>query len=90
MIVFIAGMPRSGSMWVYNVTRALIRSCGKIPVPENMPPDDESRINNAFKIQLGDNEVYIIKTHKVLKPGLPGVKIIYTYRDVRDAMLSYM
>ncbi len=90
MIVFVAGMPRSGSMWVYNISRALIRAQGRIPVPENMPLDDLLRINQAFQTQLGDNEDYIIKTHKVLKPDLPGVKIIYSYRDVRDSMLSFM
>ena len=90
MIVFVAGMPRSGSMWVYNISRVLIRARGRIPVPENMPPDDVRRIKQAFQIQREENEDYIIKTHIVLKPDLPGVKLIYTYRDVRDSMLSYM
>jgi len=90
MIVFVAGMPRSGSMWIYNISRALIRAQGRIPVPEDMPRDDLMRIKQAFQMQLSDNEDYIIKTHNSLKPNLPGVKIIYTYRDVRDAMLSFM
>jgi len=90
MIAFVASMPRSGSMWVYNISRALIRACGRTPIPEIMSPDEVLRINQAFQIQLGENEDYIIKTHEVLKPDLPGVKIIYTYRDVRDSMLSYM
>ena len=55
-----------------------------------MPRDDLMRIKQAFQMQLSDNEDYIIKTHNSLKPNLPGVKIIYTYRDVRDAMLFFM
>ena len=65
MIVFVAGMARSGSMWVYNIYRELIRARGRIPVPKNMPPDDVRRIKQAFQLQREENEDYIIKTHKV-------------------------
>lgn len=90
MIIFVTGMARSASMWTYNISRELIRSSGKTPLPENMQNDEALRINQAFKTHLKDDEYYIIKTHNILEHGLPGVKIIFTYRDVRDAMLSYM
>jgi len=90
MILFAAGMARSGSMWAFNATRELIRRAGKIPLPHTIPPDEKKLIGEAIKQNAAGNQIYCIKTHIALRPNLPDTKIIFTYRDVREAMVSYM
>jgi hypothetical protein len=77
-IVLSAGMPRSGSTWLYNAARLLLSSrdepsCGWI--------DDWAR--------LPVGRVMLIKVH-AFDPFLArgaGI-ILYSYRDVRDALAS--
>lgn len=93
MIIFVAGMPRAGSMWTFNVVRAMYEAKGFLVLPETIPPDESDLIKNALHSAVKENEVYCIKTHKQLNNSLPTqheVKIICNIRDVRDACLSYM
>ncbi|MFZ5908181.1 MAG: sulfotransferase domain-containing protein [Nitrospirota bacterium] len=90
MVIFVAGMSRSGSMWTFNVTREGIRKSGRKPLPEIVPSDERPVIQKALASPPREDGVYCIKTHLLLRPGLPNVKIICTYRDVREAMVSYM
>lgn len=89
-IIFIAGMPRSGSMWTYNVCRQLITAAGKHPWPETIPQDETPAIRHALAHPPARDQVYCIKTHFEIPVGKPHMRIICNYRDVRDAMLSYM
>jgi hypothetical protein len=78
-------------MWLYNVTRAVIATAGyKVVVPEDIRHTNEELFEQAYKVQLGDQEIYCAKLHLALPRGLPDTKIIFSYRDVRDAALSYM
>lgn len=91
--VFIAGTPRTGSMWTYNVTRALLESAGKIILPKEIPihkRDEAKAIRDAYASAPAENTVYCIKTHLLLKNDLPETKIITNYRDVRDTMISFV
>lgn len=83
-------MSRAGSMWTYNVTRQLLRAAGYKPLPESIPVDDQVAFQEAMKNGLGENGVLCIKTHKRIEHIAPEMKIICPYRDVRDAMYSYM
>jgi len=40
-IIWVAGMSRSGSMWLLNIARDLIRSAGKALYPEQVLPYDD-------------------------------------------------
>ncbi|HTN93022.1 MAG TPA: sulfotransferase domain-containing protein [Gallionella sp.] len=93
MIVFVAGMSRAGSMWTYNVVRAIYETRNLLVLPKEIPADEGNLITNALNSEVMENEVYCIKTHLPLKSPLPTrheVKIICNIRDVRDAALSFM
>ncbi len=83
-------MSRSGSMWTYNVLRALLTCAKKMVLPRDIPPDESPLIEEAFLSPQQENVFYCIKTHKPMNPNLPNAKIICNYRDVRESMLSYM
>ncbi len=89
-IIFIAGMPRSGSMWTYNVCRKLITAAGKTPWPDEVPLDESPAIQHALSRPPAPNQVYCIKTHFKIPVGKPHIQLICNYRDIRDATLSYM
>jgi hypothetical protein len=93
MIVFVAGMPRAGSMWTYNVVRAIYETKGFLVLPKTIPTDERKLFTDALNCEVKENEVYCIKTHFRLKSPLPtkhAAKIICNVRDVRDACLSFM
>lgn len=88
--IFIAGMPRTKSMWVNNVVRALLVAEKKDPIPHFQPVSVKPLLEEAFISPMGKAEVYCVKTHSELRPNLPMTRIICTYRDPRPVMLSAM
>jgi len=88
--IFVAGMPRSGSMWTFNVARRLIRLGGALPWPDRIPPDERAIVKQAFARPAGKGRVYCIKTHYALALERPDIRILCNFRDIRDATLSYM
>lgn len=93
MIVFVAGMSRAGSMWTYNVVRAIYETGSYSVLPKVIPIDEKILINNALLSMEKEKEVYCIKTHLALSNPLPTkhrVIFICNIRDVRDACLSFM
>jgi len=88
--IFVAGMPRAGSMRTYNVVRRLIVLAGKSPWPERVPTDERSIIEDAFSKPAGDGRVYCIKTHYAIPLDRPDITILCNIRDIRDATLSFM
>lgn len=77
-------------MWTYNVCRKLIIAAGKKPWPDAVPQDEAPVIKEALACPPRRDQVYCIKTHFQIPLGKPHMLIICNYRDVRDAMLSYM
>jgi hypothetical protein len=93
MIVFVAGMPRAGSMWTYNVVRAIFETRNWSVLPREIPINEHALIKQALLSEQKETEVYCIKTHLPLKSPLPtkhDTRIICNVRDVRDACLSFM
>lgn len=91
--VFIAGAARTGSMWTFNVTKALLEIHGfqLLPnEPTKLRLDEKGLADNAYRVPIGANQVYFAKLHQKLKIGLPETKIITNYRDVRESTLSYI
>jgi len=83
-------MPRSGSMWTYNVCRRLITAADKKPWPDEVPLDESPAIQHALSQPPAPDQIYCIKTHFQIPVGKPHMRIICNYRDIRDATLSYM
>ena len=89
-VIFISSMPRCGSMWAYNVTRALLLSSGLIPLPESIPPLDNQLLREVATIEAGEGRLWCVKTHRKIRPHADNIRVICPYRDVRDSLISYM
>lgn len=89
-IVMVAGMPRTGSMWTYNVAREIIRRAGWTPWPVRIPPDPEPAFRQAVSQGVAKNDVICVKVHSRFEGGLPELKILCNLRDARDALVSTM
>lgn len=88
--VFIAGMPRCGSMWTYNITRSLITASGHTLIPETALVDETELLEELSSYTPPNVDFCCIKTHHAITPlDDDRVKIICNYRDVRDAVLSF-
>jgi len=76
-----AGMPRSGSTWLYNAVRLLLEYTGKLDIGAGWISDF-----NSFK----NHDVVILKIH-YFEPVIANnaTMILYSYRDIRDALASF-
>lgn len=93
-LVLIASMPRSGSMWTYNVARELLGKSGLTVKPDSMLLTDEDQMRSigAAMRNQDRNEIHCIKTHLSLdfaEQALAHTRILTPYRDPRDAVLSF-
>ena len=89
--IWIASIPRSGSMWAFNITRDLVKSAGCRALPERIPQSDKDMIRE-FNDRLNDPDplnITVIKIHNRLAKLPPASRIITTHRDLRDAMVSF-
>jgi len=92
-IIWVAGMPRAGSMWTNNVIRDALALAGYEVQPKQVPRKDKDKSHILLTEALPDqnpSRVYVLKTHKRLRPEMPRSHFISTIRDVRDAMISWM
>jgi hypothetical protein len=91
-IVWIASMPRSGSMWAFNVTRALLRGADLTVLPESVPRGDGPMLDllpDALADSSPEN-IWCFKVHQRLRSDAPSSRFISTRRDPRDAVISFM
>ena len=91
-IVWIASMPRSGSMWTFNIARRLLREAGFTVFPKTVPKTDEEMVAEARKgMRDGSAEnVWCLKIHSGLSNTSASNRFISTFRDPRDALVSLM
>lgn len=92
-VIWVAGMPRSGSMWTFNVVRELARSAGFRVLPEHVPLSDPEccdYANGEVRANRDPDTVFVLKTHGYLSTLPPGDLVITNIRDIRDALMSYM
>lgn len=88
--IWIASVPRTGSMWTFNVARDLVRAAGTTPKPELVPQDDaEMEAIGRAGIEAGDG-VYVLKVHTHIEADLPHSFYVVTHRDLRDSVVSFM
>ena len=90
--IWISTAPRTGSMWLFNVTREIFRIAGRQVEPEVTPQSDEKMIQQATQFAFSSQDptkVWVLKVHTILKPDLPRSKVITTHRDLRDVLVSF-
>ena len=90
--IWVAGMPRSGSMWTYNVVRRLLNA-NRLEVFPEILPLKEAQKDRCFEEVIHDknrNRICVLKTHRRISSDLPKTRYINTQRDIRDALMSYI
>ena len=89
---FISTAPRTGSMWLYNVTREILK-LSKLNVLPKLILKSNQEFFEVFKkqalIDQDNSNMYVLKVHHILRPNLPRSKILTTIRDPRDICISY-
>ena len=89
---WVSTTPRTGSMWLYNITKEILK-LSKINVLPIEIPKSEQKFFDIFEeqslIDQNDTNKYIFKIHKILKPNLPRSKILTIIRDPRDICISF-
>ena len=89
---WISTTPRTGSMWLFNVTKEILHYSQLKVLPINVPQNDDEFFK-IFKTQslndLDNINRYVFKVHTILKSDLPRSKILTTLRDPRDIYISF-
>ena len=89
---WISTTPRTGSMWLFNVTREIINHSRLNALPIELPQSDEKFFEifkNHSLIDENNLNKYVFKVHTILKSDLPKSKILTTIRDPRDICISF-
>jgi len=92
-VIWVAGMPRSGSMWTFNVVRELVKRAGFRVLPAEVPMSDQDTAtyaNREFAVNRDPNAIFVLKMHSYLQQVPPNQFVITNLRDARDALVSYM
>ena len=89
---WISTTPRTGSMWLFNVTKEILHYSQLKVLPINVPQNDDEFFK-IFKTQslndLDNINKYVFKVHTISKSNLPRSKILTTLRDPRDICISF-
>lgn len=88
---WISSVPRTGSMWLFNVTREIFRTSKFNIFPKESPRSDKDALLIYQNYSLKDNNSknkYILKIHKPLPTNMEKSKILTTIRDPRDICVS--
>ena len=91
-ICWIVSRPRVGSMWTYNVARALIADAGLRPLPaEALHVKDEVFAEGSAALADGEpSHRRVLKTHVGIDAMTPHSLFLVPDRDPRDALVSLM
>jgi len=90
--VWISTVPRVGSMWIFNVTRRMLRYSDYTVLPEKVPQSDSKMMQLARETAWRDPDparIWVLKVHAQLQRNLPHSKIITCVRDPRDIIISF-
>jgi hypothetical protein len=88
--IWIASVPRTGSMWTFNVIRDLVRSTGQAVHPELVPHGDAEMERIGRSGIDADDGIYVLKVHAHIAADLPHSLYVVTHRDVRDSLMSFL
>ena len=90
---WVTTVPRTGSMWTFNVVRGLAQMAGRQVHPETVPIDDHSMFEIYHRATATDHvsqSIYTYKVHGKLGYVLPESKYLTTIRDPREIIVSFM
>jgi hypothetical protein len=88
--IWIASVPRTGSMWTFNVARDLVRFTGRAALPEIVPHDD-AEMEQLGRAGIAANDgTYVLKVHTRVAADLPHSFYVVTHRHIRDSLVSFM
>ena len=79
-------------MWIFNVTRQIVRAAGLKVLPSLVPKNDPDMVAAAqegFR-DLATDRVRVLKVHMFLNSDIPQSRFILPRRDIRDGMVSFM
>ena len=83
-LIVSAGMPRSGSTLLFNMVRLLLL--------EKIKDDSKSSLSSCWISEISKTQeasLYLVKTHRLSHLILQKSEMaLYSYRDVRDALVS--
>jgi hypothetical protein len=91
-LLWVASMPRTGSMWVFNVLREWFQR-HRFNVYPKVVPQSDSDMFEAAHVGMEDddpNSIWILKVHSKLPTEAARSRFISPRRDPRDALISYM
>lgn len=89
---WISTAPRTGSMWLYNVTREIFKFSKFNVYPKDIPQSDLDVAGVYDRYAVSDNNKlnkYVLKIHKILPANINKSKILTTIRDPRDVCISF-
>lgn len=92
MLILCNGMPRSASTWSYNVVTGLLRRWNPAQTVQGGYDEDVAR----FLRGIDPNTMHaVLKCHSLDAVGytlvrIGAAKVVYTWRDIADATVSYM
>ncbi len=89
---WVSTAPRTGSMWLKNITREILKLSKMNVLPIKIPKSNQELFEIFEKQSLNDqndSNKYVFKIHQILKPNLPKSKILFTIRDPRDICISF-
>lgn len=91
-VIWVTGMPRAGSTWLYNVVRDIVALHGLRALPEHQLTDGPNILKVAEPVirAAPPDAVCVIKTHGMLPQTLPVSRFLAPVRDVREATLSFI
>lgn len=92
MLIFCNGMPRSASTWSFNVVMGLLRRSNPEQSVRGGYDEDVTRFLRGIDQSTAHA---VLKCHSLDSLGhrlahLGAAKVVYTRRDIADAMVSYM
>lgn len=89
-VVWIASLPRTGSMWTTNVVRELVRQSGATVLPPTVLKSDDGSVDFGREHLAGSAAgIAVLKVH-VPPVVSPAARCIVTQRDLRDVVVSMM
>lgn len=91
--IWVSTVPRTGSMWTFNIVRTLLRESGYEVLPKHVPQSDREMMEifqTAQKNGVRQNSHYIYKVHNLLNEKPADSQIITILRDPREVAVSFM
>ena len=91
--IWVSTVARTGSMWLFNITKEIFNSKKFNVLPDKIPKFDEDNFEIFHQKSLQDQNhlnKYVFKVHQILKQEIPHSKILTTIRDPRDICVSCM